>query len=27
LVDDDERVLNNWPYDRIKAINNDKAIK
>lgn len=27
LVDDDERVLNNWPCDRIKAINNDKAIK
>lgn len=27
LVDDDVRVLNNWYYDRIHAINNNKAIK
>lgn len=27
LVDDDDRVLMNWNYDRIKATNNNKAIK
>lgn len=27
LVDDDDKVLMNWNYDRIKAINNNKAIK
>jgi histidinol phosphatase-like enzyme len=27
LVDDDDRVLINWKYDRIKAINDNKAIK
>ena len=27
LVDDDDRVLMNWNYDRIKAINNNVAIK
>lgn len=27
LVDDDERVLVNWPYDRIRAIPKNKAIK
>lgn len=27
LVDDDDHVLANWNYDRIKAINNNKAIK
>lgn len=27
LVDDDIRVLNNWNYDRIHAINDNKAIK
>ena len=27
LVDDDDKVLVNWNYDRIKAINNNKAIK
>ena len=27
LVDDDDRVLMNWDYDRIKATNSNKAIK
>lgn len=27
LVDDDDRVLMNWNYDRIKATNSNKAIK
>ena len=25
LVDDDDKVLMNWNYDRIKAINNNKC--
>lgn len=27
LVDDDDRVLMNWNYDRIKAVNDNKVIK